>query len=481
MNDTPRRFGSDFDSLRGTPAAPGRGDVYGDDPLAELARLVSQSDPRQQHASRHDDYDRAYGATSNPDYDPDDLYAEQLRGGGHDDFDDRYQPYDETQYDGEEHVYPGEDEDRGSLRRPGGLTIAAVLAVAVIGGGGAWAYYSFSGGGNSSNGAPPVIQAATEPAKTVPEGSAKDVPHQNKLIYDRVGAEPSGNAVVVNGAEEPVERPAATRPQPSRVIPLPGTQQAAEPPDATANDTPQTADNGTTDDSQNGARMVRTITIRPPGAPAAPQVAPAPAPVQQQQAYAEPEQPAEPQPIVGTGPAAEGMSMSPGREFGIMASDTQSAAAPQAQPRTTSQVPVPPARPAGLPVRTATVQPIAPVAPPVATQPRPTATAPAALTPPRPVQQQQVATAAVPSGPAGAFAVQVTSQRSEAEARAAFSSLQQRYPQILGGYQPSLQPVTLPDRGTFYRVRIATRSQADATNLCNNLKAAGGDCIVQRN
>jgi cell division septation protein DedD len=101
------------------------------------------------------------------------------------------------------------------------------------------------------------------------------------------------------------------------------------------------------------------------------------------------------------------------------------------------------------------------------------------LSPPRPTAPQIASIPAAAAG--GAFSVQVTSQRSEPEARAAFTALQQRYPQILGGLQPSLQPVTLPDRGTFYRVRIGQPSQGDATTLCTNLKAAGGDCIVQRN
>jgi hypothetical protein len=77
--------------------------------------------------------------------------------------------------------------------------------------------------------------------------------------------------------------------------------------------------------------------------------------------------------------------------------------------------------------------------------------------------------------------VQLTSQRSEREARTAYAGLQQRFGSLLVPYQPSIQRADLGARGIFYRVRVAASSREDAVKLCNSLKARGGDCVVQAN
>ena len=77
--------------------------------------------------------------------------------------------------------------------------------------------------------------------------------------------------------------------------------------------------------------------------------------------------------------------------------------------------------------------------------------------------------------------VQVSAARSEAEAQAALRSVQSKYASVLAGQPTSVRKVDLGDRGTFYRAHIgpfATREQAN--DLCNNLRSAGGDCIVQQ-
>jgi cell division septation protein DedD len=76
----------------------------------------------------------------------------------------------------------------------------------------------------------------------------------------------------------------------------------------------------------------------------------------------------------------------------------------------------------------------------------------------------------------------VTSQRSEQDARTAYASLQRKYPQVLGSYQASIQTANVGDRGTYYRVRVGPfASSSDASTVCSNLRAAGGDCVVSRN
>jgi cell division septation protein DedD len=76
--------------------------------------------------------------------------------------------------------------------------------------------------------------------------------------------------------------------------------------------------------------------------------------------------------------------------------------------------------------------------------------------------------------------VQLSAQRTEADAHTTFQKLQARYAKVLGQYQPVITPVKLGDRGTFYRVRIGGFATKDlAAAVCDNLRVAGGTCIVQ--
>ena len=82
----------------------------------------------------------------------------------------------------------------------------------------------------------------------------------------------------------------------------------------------------------------------------------------------------------------------------------------------------------------------------------------------------------------GGYAVQVSSQRSEAEAQAAFRSLQAKFPEQLGGRQALIHKVDLGAKGTYYRAMVGPFANAnEAGELCNGLKAAGGQCLIQRN
>ena len=86
------------------------------------------------------------------------------------------------------------------------------------------------------------------------------------------------------------------------------------------------------------------------------------------------------------------------------------------------------------------------------------------------------------SSPAvGAYAVQVTSQRSEADARSSYRSLQQQFPSVLGSRQPVIRRADLGNKGTYYRAQIQFGTQSEASAFCSSLKAAGGQCVVQRN
>ena len=79
-------------------------------------------------------------------------------------------------------------------------------------------------------------------------------------------------------------------------------------------------------------------------------------------------------------------------------------------------------------------------------------------------------------------AVQITSQRSEAEAKASFQELRAKFPNQLGGRQPIIRRADLGAKGTYYRALVGPfASSEQAAALCSGLKAAGGSCIVQRN
>ena len=77
--------------------------------------------------------------------------------------------------------------------------------------------------------------------------------------------------------------------------------------------------------------------------------------------------------------------------------------------------------------------------------------------------------------------VQLSSQRSEAEAQAAFGSLQNQYPNILGNKQAVIRRADLGSKGTYYRAQIGPVSAEKADRVCSKLKAAGGECFLQYN
>ncbi len=74
--------------------------------------------------------------------------------------------------------------------------------------------------------------------------------------------------------------------------------------------------------------------------------------------------------------------------------------------------------------------------------------------------------------------VQLASQRTEEEARATAQNLVTRFGPLFGGANMEVQRVDLGARGIFYRVRVPANSAEQASNICVNVKAAGGDCIT---
>jgi hypothetical protein len=87
-----------------------------------------------------------------------------------------------------------------------------------------------------------------------------------------------------------------------------------------------------------------------------------------------------------------------------------------------------------------------------------------------------------PSVLGGGYAVQVTSERSESGAQAAFRALQAKYPSQLRGRQAIIRRADLGAGSVYYRALVGPFASAEkAAKLCSGLKAAGGDCIIQKN
>lgn len=474
------------------------------DPLAELARLIGQADPfanaeRNAQPQQQDDYQHA-DATQDQYAKDQDAYATEVQDDppppawlqsaqqahsqhmqAHaaevEDFaqapwpparepqqdaavyephpDDRYYveqqreqargayPQDDTRYDdalygrdphahardnGPPYAYPGHEqgyddeagEEQDSGRRGGWMKIAAVLALAVLGTGGAFAYRSYVGG---PKGEPPVIKADASPSKVVPPAPSKDP--SGKVITDRVGQ--SGERIVPR-EEQPVDVAAVAPPAaPSsgpRVVfpPLSQQQNNPLPARATSNQPAAQANAAMSGGVMEEPKRIRTLSIRPDQAEVpAEQVAPS-------QAVA---------PAVAVPP----------RTVPAMPVQTQSPAPRAAAPSSSGPMQLSPQGQANQ--RTAAVAPQAPVA-----------TAPSQ---------------------GGGYLVQVSSQRSEGDALASYRAMQAKYSGVLGSRQPVIRRADLP-AGTYYRAMVGPfASQQDASQLCASLKAAGGNCLVQRN
>lgn len=158
------------------------------------------------------------------------------------------------------------------------------------------------------------------------------------------------------------------------------------------------------------------------------------------------------------------------------------------QPKRIRTVPIRPdggdtsARPGGEP-RAAPPPPAARTAPPP--QSRASRDQPMSLDPNVPAQQRApepaARVAAVPPSGGGGFLVQVSSQRSEADAQASYRGLQTKYSQ-LKSHQPIIRRADLGSKGVYYRAMVGPFESGDeAVQFCNGLKQAGGQCIIHRN
>jgi len=451
------------------PAGGGQG---GNDPLAELARLIGQTDPfadPNRGAARGGAPAPARPAPvaappqapvrrpvatpsvpSDPYGSPLQFSPQQFGNHGMIEPQQSFQPaYDpaiygtpeqeqapghpsEAYYDDPSRMPQGHEayeEDYAEERpRRGMVRIAVVLAgLAIIGTGGFLGYRVLFSGGPS--GSPPVIKANTAPSKIVPTPTAEA---SNKQIYDRV-ADASQGERVVSREEKPIEVKNNSRPAPRVVFPgMPESSSEQGPATATASP-PLNTDPGGPASAE--PKKIRTVTIRPDGTGST-----------------------APRPAAATSPTRTAAAVP---------------AAPAAAPRPEPAAPAAQANaPLSLSAQVANAEASArPAFPP---PPRPAA-APAAPT--RLAAVPPAATAA-----SGAYTVQISSQRSETDAQASFRTIQAKFPSLLGDRQPIIRRADLGDKGIYFRTMVGPFASADeATHFCGSLKAAGGQCVVQRN
>jgi hypothetical protein len=227
--------------------------------------------PLRRHAlpaPQYEDYaeEQAYQEPEQP-ADPsryDDALYGELQGGAQD-----YQR--EAAYPDDPYAYQDgyEEEPEPVRKRAGGLlTVAAVLALAVVGTGAAFAYRTYIGGPKSGD--PPIIKADNTPTKVIPapadaasktpdrmpigDGSEKIVPREEKPVDVNANG----------GAPRVVFPPLAPNANP----PPPASVATAGPPPAAGVPT-----NGTLPSSE--PRKIKTLSVRGDQADAGPAPAPA--------------------------------------------------------------------------------------------------------------------------------------------------------------------------------------------------------------
>jgi hypothetical protein len=416
----------------------------------------------------------------------------------------------------EEEFPPFPEEELASLSRRRSaramIVIGALAAVVAIGAVG----FFMLRPGSADNAVPPIITADVSPTKIAPEGTVTaETDPQGKLIYDRVDAgEAADDSTLVTPADDEIAAiptdESADSPI-SRVI-IPGGP-GVDGPVAEA-DSPLGAEEAATGDdstaSQIGPRKVRTVVVRPDGtivsseattaedtgdAPAASadatateasaaSDAPAGSPVTRgtdldailSGSDGEP-LPVDPDPLdTGAGSIDDADTAAVDAPAGTVPA-TEEAAAPDPVPAEEDLPLAADAEPVPAPEPPARPAPAAPAKKPTIVATTGSPNGPIDLTPGKPSAKPAAAPAS--SGGGGSL-VQISAQRSEDAARASFKDLQAKFPQILSRYQPNIVRADLGERGIYFRVRVGPFSGADAQRLCEDLKSAGGDCIIAR-
>ena len=341
-------------------------------------------------------------------------------------------------------------DDAPTPRRRGGLVLViAVLGLAVLGTAGAFAYRAMFGGSMLPS-LPPIIKAGNGPNKIVPGYGDARASNSAQTTVANTGS----SEKLVSREEQPVEiqEPSKTAPRVISTIPIAPNPNSLPP----------------------GASSIGAAPLAPAPAGAAPAAAP---------------------PVIATVPAAPPpapapASAEPKKIHTVTIRSDQSggtdagAAASAPQHNSARSAKMSAAKPSAAAPASTGNQPLS-LAPD--SQGDVAATPPGAGAVsfsrarrrrhhnPLPAERRRETTAS------GGYAVQVSSQRSEADAQAAFRALRAKFPNQLGGREPIVRRADLGAKGIYYRAMVGPfASMEEAAGMCSNLKAAGGTCLVQR-
>jgi SPOR domain len=389
---------------------------YQPSPVHPLHRYSAQHQAPEPEQGYYDNAPQYAGSAEQPDpsrYD-DALYG-RLENGEHDYQRDPAYPDDPYAYQGEEY----EEEPPPKKRSSGLMTVAAVLALAVVGTGAAFGYRTYMGSPRS--GEPPIIKADNSPTKVVPapsDGGAAKNPDR-MLSGD-------GGEKLVSREETPID--VNSRSGGPRVVFPPLNPNNSPPPVATVSPSgpaPANGANGTM--PNNEPRRIKTLAVKGDAADNGGVPAGASAPP--------------PKPATRSVAPAQAVAPGPG--------------------------PIAPARnPASANASANTPMPLAPQADSAPPPTRMAATNPTQTAP--------------ASG--GGYLVQVSSQKNEADAQASYRALQGKFPSVLGPHSSLVKRVDLGEKGVYYRAFAGPfGTSEEAAQVCNSLKSAGGQCFVQRN
>jgi hypothetical protein len=382
-------------------------------PLHRYAAQPPQVPAHQAPPAQDDYYEQPQQYADEPQQDPsryDDALYGRLETGEHDYQRDPAYPDDPYAYQGEY-----EEEPAPKKRSNGLMTVAAVLALAVVGTGAAFAYRTFVGSPRS--GEPPIIRADNSPTKVVPaQSDASAAKNPDRMLSS------DGGEKLVSREETPVD--VNSRSGGPRVVFPPLNQNANPPPASSVSPSaPMPAATGTM--PNNEPRRIKTLAVKgdaadnggiPAGASA-------------------PQRPAPPTRSVAAPAAAPAGPQARNPASANASANTPMSLAPQAGESE------PPTRMAAT---------------------NPTQTAPAGA-----------------SEGGGSFLVSVTSQDSESAARESFRVAQGKYASVLGSRSPVIRRVDLADGKTKYRAMVGPyRTRQEAVQFCTELNAAGGQCFI---
>jgi hypothetical protein len=335
--------------------------------------------------------------------------------------------------------------------------------------------FAYDRGSRSNSGdGPPLIEADTQPTKMRPEQpGGMEVPHQDKLVYDRLNPQTSRPSVekLLPPPEQPLPRPVVTPqlpPPPSLPslpalgsVPTPQVAAAvpgvAEPPPGATTTVPRSLPAAPQAGGRGGAAgagelaqangappaagpparaTTTTVTVKPAAAPKTP---PAPAPVATM--TAPPKASPAPAPTVAAMPPAP-------PKAAVAAAPAKAAPSPATAP--------------AVPAPVAVVQAAAPAPPPPAA-------AKAAPAPP-----------AASGGGGSGWRVQLAAVHSEVEAQAEWKRLVQRFPDHLSGLRMQAVRADLGEKGIFFRVQAGGIDEEKARSVCTHLKAQSVGCVIVR-